>query len=119
MKKLLAILLLIPFLALAQVPAVNSGTAVYPTSGNISVVMTATTPSIGGAALLAGVCATGTVAVPGSTTGMTVTVSPNTYPGDGSLFYGYVSANGTVTVKVCGIVALTPTAGTYNIRVVQ
>lgn len=50
---------------------------------------------------------------------MTVMVTPNTYPGDGTLFYGYVSTNGTVTVKACAIIALTPTSSTYNVRVVQ
>ena len=81
--------------------------------------MTATTGSIGGGALLAGACASGTVAVPSSTTGMIVGVSPNTYPGDGIIWYAYVSANGTVTVKVCAILALTPVASSYNVRVIQ
>jgi hypothetical protein len=31
----------------------------------------------------------------------------------------YVSAAGTVTVKVCAAVAGTPTASTYNVRVIQ
>lgn len=105
-------------MAVAQVPAVNSGTATYPTSGTVSSILTGTTGSIGGGALLAGACASGTVTVTGATTAMTVTVAPNTYPGDGTLFYGYVSSTNTVTVKVCAIVALTPTSGTYNVRVV-
>lgn len=105
--------------ALAQVPAVNSGTATFPTSGSVPAVLSATTGSIGGGVLTAGSCASGTVAVANSTTTMTVQVTPNTYPGDGTLFFGYVSANGTVTVKACAIVALTPTASTYNVRVVQ
>lgn len=53
-----------------------------------------------------------------STTAMTVSVTPNTYPGDGVVAYGYVSSNGTVTVKVCAIVGLTPTSSTYNVRVI-
>jgi hypothetical protein len=81
--------------------------------------LTGTTGSIGGGVLTAGSCASGTVAVTGSTTSMTVQVSPNTYPGDGTLYFGYVSANGTVTVKACAVVALTPTASTYNVRVTQ
>lgn len=104
--------------ALAQAPAVNSGSAIYPSSGTVSAILTGTTGSIGGSALLAGACASGTVAVTGSTTTMTVNVTPNTYPGDGTLFYGYVSTNGTVTVKACAIIALTPTSSTYNVRVV-
>jgi hypothetical protein len=82
-------------------------------------VFTGTTGSIGGGALLAGTCASGTVAVTNSLTGNAVLVSPNTYPGDGIIWYGYVSVNGTVTVKVCSILALTPTAGTYNVKVIQ
>lgn len=104
-----------------------------PTGGTLSVnattlqkggvdlnpVLTGTTGSIGGGALLAGACTSGTVAVTNSTTSMTVSVSANTYPGDGSQYFGYVSVNGTVTVKVCALVALTPVASTYNVRVTQ
>lgn len=104
---------------LAQVPAVNSGAATYPSSGSISASLSGTTSSIGGGALLAGACSSGTVSVANSTTSMAVSVTPNTYPGDGTLYYGYVSTNGTVTVKVCAIIALTPTSGTYNVRVIQ
>lgn len=89
-----------------------NGTAVSP-------VLTGTTGGIGGGALLAGGCTSGTVAVTGSTTTMAVALTPNTYPGDGTLYYGYVSTNGTVTVKVCAIVALTPVSSTYNVKVVQ
>lgn len=79
----------------------------------------ATTGSIGGGALLAGACASGTVAVTNSTTAMVVTASPVTYPGDGAYWMAYVSTAGTVTVKVCAAVALTPTASAYNVRVLQ
>ena len=88
-------------------------------NGCSSVTLCATTASIGGGALLAGGCTSGTVAVVSSMTGSTVSIAPNTYPGDGIFWYGYVSANGTVTVKVCSILALTPTASTYNVRVIQ
>jgi hypothetical protein len=81
--------------------------------------MQATTGSIGGGALLAGACTSGAVAVASSLTGNAVIVSPNTYPGDGIIWYGYVSVNGTVTVKACAILALTPTASTYNVKVIQ
>ena|ERR1700675_2646897 len=116
MLRLLALLLLLPSLAFGQasMPAVNVATPAW-----LAVVLTATTGSIGGGVLIAGACASGTVAVTNSTTTMTVSVTPNTYPGDGVLFYGYVSTNGTVTVKVCAIIGLTPTGSTYNVRVVQ
>jgi hypothetical protein len=81
--------------------------------------MRATTGSIGGGALLAGACTSGTVAVTGATTGMVVGTAPVTYPGDGTVWFGYVSANGTVTIKVCAILALTPTASAYNVTVFQ
>lgn len=84
-----------------------------------STTICAASTSIGGGALLAGTCATGTASVTGANTGNTVSVSPNTYPGDGIIWYGYVSSAGTVTVKVCSILALTPTSSTYNIRVIQ
>lgn len=94
-------------------------TSLQVNSITLSPSLSGTTGSIGGGALLAGACASGTVAVTNSTTSMTVTVSPNTYPGDGTDFYGYVSSNGTVTVKVCALVAVTPTSSTYNVRVIQ
>ena len=103
----------------AQVPAVNSGTAVYPASGTLAANLSGTTSAVAPGLLTAGACGSGTVAVANSTTAMTVSVTPNTYPGDGVLYYGYVSANGTVTVKVCALIGLTPTSSTYNVRVIQ
>ena len=78
-----------------------------------------TSASIGGGALLAGQCASGTVSVANATTTMVVAASPNTYPGDGILWYAYVSASGTVTIKACALIALTPTGSTYNVRVIN
>lgn len=88
-------------------------------TGTLALALTGVTGSIGGGALIAGACASGTVAVSTSTTTMTVSISPNTYPGDGNYWYGYVSSAGTVTVKVCATIAGTPTATTYNVRVIQ
>lgn len=79
--------------------------------------LSATTASIGGSILIAGACATGTVSVANSTTGMVAVASPNTYPGDGVVWDAQVTTNGTVTVKVCAIIGLTPSASTYNVRV--
>jgi hypothetical protein len=39
-------------------------------------------------------------------------------PGNSTFWKGYVSTAGTVTVKVCESVAGTPTATTYNVRVI-
>ncbi len=102
-----------------------TGTTINGTSGMqingvaLKVVLSGTTPAIGGGALLAGACASDTVAVTSSTTAMSVSVTPVTYPGDGVTWSGYVSSAGTVTVKVCGIIAVTPTSSTYNVRVLQ
>jgi hypothetical protein len=82
-------------------------------------VLSATTGSIGGGALAAGACASGTVSVTGASTSMVADASPNTYPGDGDYWNARVSAAGTVTVKVCAVVAQTPAASTYSVRVLQ
>lgn len=79
----------------------------------------ATTAAIGGSALTAGQVATGTVSVPGARAGNPVQVGPNTYPGDGFVWSGYVSANDTVTVRVTCIAAGTPASSTYNVKVLR
>lgn len=76
-----------------------------------------TTGSIGGGALAAGACTSGTVNIAGAATTMVAVASPATYPGDGDYWVAYVSAAGVVTVKVCSVVGNTPTASTYNVRV--
>jgi hypothetical protein len=88
-------------------------TGITPLSG--------TTGSIGGSALAAGQCASGTVSISGATTGMAVAASPagGTTAGAGFTWQGYVNAPGSVTVQVCAVVAGIPTATTYNVRVVQ
>lgn len=73
--------------------------------------------SIGGGALVAGGTATGTVNIAGAAVGMAVEVTPTTYPGAGVVWAGYVSSAGVVTVVVTGVIAVTPTASTYNVRV--
>lgn len=76
------------------------------------------TASVGGGALLAGACATQTFTLAGLTTSQLLVVSPNTYPGDGTDWQAYVSATNTGTLKVCALVAVTPTSSTYNIRII-
>lgn len=103
-----------------SVNIVPKGTGTFQVNGaNVLPNLTGTTGSIGGSALAAGACTSGTVAVTNSTTAMAVSASPVTYPGDGIFWHGYVSATGTVTVKVCASVAATPTASAYNVRVLQ
>jgi hypothetical protein len=78
------------------------------------------TGSIGGANLAAGACASGTVSIsPAISTSMAVMAAPTTYPGDAIFWKGYVTATNVVTVKVCAAISATPTASTYQVRVVQ
>lgn len=81
--------------------------------------MIGTTKAIGGGKLLAGACTSGTVAVANAAPAMVVMASPATYPGDQFEWTAYVSTPGTVTVRVCGSIAGTPAAATYNVRVIQ
>lgn len=91
-------------------------------SGTPAAILTGTTGSIGGSALAAGACAAGTATVTGATTAMAVSTSPSADPDStlttGVAMYAFVSASNTVTVRVCAIVAVTPTATTYNVRVI-
>lgn len=78
-----------------------------------------TTAALGGGALLAGACASTTVAVNAVAATDTIDVTPQTYPGDGNYWLGYMSAANTVTVKVCAAVAGTPVSSVYNVRVTK
>lgn len=90
---------------------------------NATAVLSGTTGSIGGGALAAGACASGTATVTGATTSMTVNASPVASPladaSHGLSVWAFVSASNTVTVEVCAIVATTPTARAYNVRVLK
>ncbi|HLZ39378.1 MAG TPA: hypothetical protein VKQ11_00355 [Candidatus Sulfotelmatobacter sp.] len=87
-------------------------------AGTFALDLTGTTGTISGA-VTAGVCDSGTATVTGATTGMGVVATPITYPGDGTVWYGYVSGSNTVTVKVCGLTVVTPSASAYNVRVIK
>lgn len=98
--------------------------AASPSFAGLTVAGAAISPALSGStgtitpgALLAGVCAGGTATVTGATTAMAATATPVTYPGDGTVWLAYVSSADTVTVKVCAIVALTPVASVYRVRV--
>jgi hypothetical protein len=83
--------------------------------------LSGTTSSIGGGSLAAGACTTGTASVASSATSMAVAVSPATDPGTGFTWNAWVSAAGTVTVRVCNVSgsSATPTATAYNVRAIQ
>lgn len=80
--------------------------------------ISAVTGSIGGSALAAGACATGTATIAGGTIGHTVQVSST----DGSLPdplmtppYAVVTSSTVITVQECAIGPVTPAAKTYNV----
>lgn len=98
---------------------ISSGTIPSARLPANAVTLSGTSGSIGGGALIAGQCASGTATVTGATTSMVALADPNTYPGDGTIWDAQVTSANTVTTKVCAIIALTPTASTYNIRVLQ
>jgi len=82
--------------------------------------LSGTTSSVGGSALAAGICTTGTASVTSAATSMAVAVSPAADPGTGFTWNAWVSSAGTVTVRVCNISggSATPTSTTYNVRVI-
>jgi hypothetical protein len=59
--------------------------------------------------------------VAGATTSMVAVASASggISPGFGFVWQAYVNAPGSVTVQVCALVAGTPAATTYNVRVIQ
>jgi hypothetical protein len=85
----------------------------------MSFIASATTAALGGSLLAIGATASTTVTIPGARSGMMVSVTPNADPGLGCIWYGFVSANDTVTVRVLAIIALTPASTTYTVVVEQ
>jgi hypothetical protein len=102
---------------------VHTGTlnATTVQSGGVTLnpTLAGTSASIGGSALTAGQTTTTTVTVTGATTAMVALCSPVTYPGAAFTWDAYVSAPNTVTVVLQATIAGTPTASTYNVRVIQ
>lgn len=82
--------------------------------------LAATSGSIGGGLLAVGASATGTVTISGVSTGMLCLA--NASDGTNMVALGVVptctvTAANTVTINVLAVVALTPAAKTYNVRV--
>jgi hypothetical protein len=101
--------------------ATFAGTNGQLQDGGVGMPLAGISGSIGGAALTAGQCTSGTVAITGATPSMAVSVSPaaGISPGPGFVWQGYISSAGTVSVQVCAIAAGTPAGTTYNVRVIQ
>lgn len=97
----------------------NFAGGVFDNGVRIKTVLTGTTGSIGGSLLAAGACSSGTVSITGAVAGMAIDATPNTYPGDGTYMAPPTVSSGVVTVRICAAVAGTPTASTYNVRVLQ
>ena len=84
----------------------------------MAVVINAVTPLIGNALLDAGGAFTAVVNVPGAAViGMSVDVSPETFPGEGVVWGGFVSGAGQVTVKVWRFTTGYVLGSVYNINV--
>lgn len=98
-----------------------TGTQFDPGIDITNSILSGTTAAIGGGLLAAGACtAETTTTVTGATTSMVAVASPSAT--DGTLasaqWLARVSAADTVAVKVCMGLAGTPTAETYNVRVI-
>lgn len=100
-------------------PSIANTQVCNPSCLPLAGVLRGTSASIGGGALAAGACSSTATTVTGATVGMVVQATPNTYPGDSSFWKSYVSSANTVTTLICEAVAGTPTASTYNLRVIQ
>lgn len=105
----------------------NCAAGLYPlgvdASGNAesctAVVLSGVSGSIGGGALGAGACASATVSITGVTAGMVGTAkATDGTDQDNYEVRAFGSASGVATVKVCAIGAGTPTAKTYNVRMI-
>ncbi len=91
------------------------------TASNFNGVLGGTTGVIGGTALTAGTCASGTASVAGAAVGTPVLVSASdgSLPSGLTLLSAAVTAANTVSVQVCAVSAMTPAAVSYTVRVVQ
>jgi hypothetical protein len=106
-----------------------------PVGWNGSLALFGITGSIGGSSISAGASATGTISIPGASalvqangsfanvSGATIEVTPNFQggPGNGFIWRGYLDASTTdlIDIVVTNVTSgsLTPTAGTYAVKV--
>ena len=104
----------------ATAPLVSTGGATPNISCPTCITTTAltgTTARIGGTALTAGSCTSGTATVTGATVGHPVLVSASngSLPNGRTILSAAVTTPGTVTVQLCATARYTPTANTYNV----
>lgn len=82
--------------------------------------LSGTTGSIGGGALLLGNCASGTTTVTGAVAGQgaLANTSDGSFIGGAFQIQANVSSSNTITVNICAVVAGTPPSKTYSVRVI-
>ncbi|MGA7807251.1 hypothetical protein [Bradyrhizobium sp.] len=104
-----------------QIRAYNNNGACYWGVFTTLKDLSGTTGSLGGSALIAGACSSTTVSITGATTGMSAVMSGagGSDPGGAYQEKAWISSSNTVTAEVCAVVAGTPAAQTYNVRVLQ
>jgi hypothetical protein len=96
-----------------------SGTVANSQLPAASVPLSGTSAGLGGSAMTVGQRITATVTVTGATTGMVPMCSPTADPGPGFIWSAFVSSANTVTVCLTAVLAGTPTATTYAVRILQ
>lgn len=102
--------------------AAGSFTSMTVNGGAVLPSLSGTTGSIGGSFLASpGTTVTGTVTVAGAVVGAPVAVSASdgTSPNGLVVLSASVTSTNTVTVQLSALAAVTPTAKTYNVRVIQ
>jgi hypothetical protein len=81
--------------------------------------LTGATASMGGSVMTVGQTITATATVTGATTTMVAVCSPQSYPGAGFVWDAYVSSANTVTARLTCVLAGTPVASIYSVRVLE
>lgn len=97
--------------------ATDNSTEIATTAFVKSQVLSGTSTSLNPGVMTSGQRATVNVTVTGATTAMVATCSPTVDPGAGFVWTAFVSAPNTVTVCLTCVLAGTPSAATYVVRV--
>jgi hypothetical protein len=112
--------------AAMSVPSGSKVTLTYVASSSQWIIPTTqlsgVSVSLGGSALAVNTCTNGAATVSGAAVGMVAISNPVTNPNTGTTqsfnWYANVTAPNTVTVYLCALAAGTPTATTFNVRVI-
>ena len=84
-------------------------------------VLQGTSSSVGGSLLTVGVPVTSTITITGAATGMGCIAAPSNGNSllSGTMVDCYVSSANTITLRLIGFSAVTPSAQTYTVRILQ